>query len=820
MKDLLRWLSHLLRLAVLMPMLALALAATLFVVWAPTADVLKSWESTPVDVNLVEDVSLNELSIRSYVYDADQRIIDVFSYVENRELVGLDDISEPVKNAVIAIEDENFHLHSGIDLSAVFRAGLENVGAGGITQGGSTITQQLIKNLVVGNRVEAERKLQEMAMAKRLEREMSKDEILNLYLNTVYFGQGAYGVQAAAEVYWGMDAADLGWGEAALLAALISNPGGHDPIVNPLRALRQRRVVLNRLVLLGYVTEEEADALHLQPLPTEVHEIELPPKSYFVEEVKQRLLDDPKYLGGSPDDRFNLVFNGGLSIHTTFDPDTQRQAENAVATTLAEYDLGDHGDVEVTMALAALEPDTGAVRAVVGGPGFSRDEQEFNLATQGSRQPGSSFKTFVMLTLFEQGYQPSDRISGRGPCQIPNPGGVPDPYVAENFAASTGQVDTITNQVRVSSNCGFLRLGQVAGIQPVIDTATAMGITTELEPVASLPLGSEEVHPIDMASAYGVMATGGIRYEPYFIERIVDRRGNVLYRHELSGRRVVSERSACWATDVLENNVVNGTGRRAQLPAQAAAGKTGTTEESADAWFVGFTPHLATAVWLGNPNENIPMRRVTGSSYPAVAWGRFMTGFHQGRDVVDFPRCPSEPRTGDLIELEGVFTVGAPCEAPAAADAPEPDVDGDSVPAAITVPVDTDDDGIHDVCVNPGISAGIEPCGPSEFVTEDGDPVTLYCGTPSAIEVQCPDGRFPLDSDDDGIADTCVGPSPGPDPTTDSPTGPDSGGVSDFPTAPDLGGVSDSRAGPDSGGVSYSPAGSDPGNASGPRIES
>lgn len=787
MKDLLRWLSHLLRLAVLMPMLALALAATAFVAWPPVADVLRSWESTSVDVNLAENVSLDELSIRSYVYDANRQVIDVFSYVENRELVSLDDMSEPVKNAVLAIEDENFYLHTGIDLSAVFRAGLENVGAGGITQGGSTITQQLIKNLVVGNKVEAERKLQEMAMAKRLEREMSKDQILDLYLNTVYFGQGAYGVQAAAEVYWGMDAIDLGWGESALLAALISNPSGYDPINNPLRALSQRRIVLNRLVVLGYITEEEADGYHLQPLPTEVNEVELPPKSYFVEEVKQQLLDDPRYLGGSPEDRFNLVFNGGLSIYTTFDPVSQLRAEAAVATTLAEYNEGDHGGVEATMALAAVEPDTGAVRAVVGGPGFAQDTEEFNLATQGSRQPGSSFKTFVMMTLFEQGYQPSDRVSGRGPCQMPNPGGVPDPYVANNFAGSTGEVNTITDQIRVSSNCAFLRLGRVAGIQPVVETAARMGITTELEPVASLPLGSEEVHPIDMASAYGVMATGGIRYEPYFIEQIVDRQGNVLYRHELAGRRVVSEHSACWATDVLENNVINGTGRRAQLPAQTAAGKTGTTEESADAWFVGFTPHLSTAVWLGNPNERIPMRRVTGSSYPAVAWGRFMASYHEGREAVDFPRCPGEPRLGDLIELEDVFTVGIPCATPLPPEDPE-------VVVPIIVAVDTDDDGTHDACVDLLVTEGVEPCGFSEFVTEDGVPIPLYCGTPSPIEVECADGQFPLDSDDDGIADTCVGPGTG----ADAPADPDA----DPGAAPDTAPGPDDDAGPDAGAPS------------------
>ncbi|MCY4194223.1 MAG: transglycosylase domain-containing protein [bacterium] len=750
MKDLLRWLSHLFRLTVLMPMLALALAATLFVVWPPTADVLQSWESTPVEVNLTEDVSLDELAIRSYVYDSNLQVIDVFSYVENRVLVDLGDISDEVQHAVLAIEDENFYLHTGVDLSAVFRAGLENVGAGGITQGGSTITQQLIKNLVVGNKVEAERKLQEMAMAKRLERQMEKHEILNLYLNTVYFGQGAYGVQAAAEVYWGLDASELGWGEAALLAALISNPSRTDPINNPIRALRQRRIVLNRLAELGFITSEQADSYHLQPLPEAVNEIELPPKSYFVEEVKQQLLDDPRYLGGSPEDRFNLVFNGGLSIHTTFDPAAQRQAEAAVSATLAEYDQGSHGGVEATMALAALEPDTGAVRAVVGGPGFAQDTEEFNLATQGSRQPGSAFKTFVMMALFEQGYQPSDLVSGRGPCQIPNPGGVPDPYVANNFASSPGQVETITDQIRVSSNCAFLRLGRVAGIQPVIDVAAIMGVTSELEPVASLPLGSEEVHPIDMASAYGVIGTGGIRYEPYFIERIVDRQGNVLYRHELSGRRVVTERSACWASEVLENNMANGTGRRAQIPNQVGAGKTGTTEESADAWFVGYSPYLATAVWLGNPNERIPMRGVTGSSYPAVAWGRFMTAYHADRVPVDFPGCPGEPRLGDLIELEDVFTVGVPCDTPIAPEDPEAVV-------PVIVPVDTDGDGIHDACADLLATTGLAPCGFSEFAVEGGDPIPLYCGTPQSVEAVCPGGQFPLDSDDDGIADTCVG---------------------------------------------------------------
>ncbi len=735
--EFLKWLSHLLRLAVLMPMLALAVAATTVVVWPPIGDVLKSWDSTPVELNLTEDVNLNELAIRSNVYDTNGQKIDVFSYIENRVLTNLDDISEPVKNAVLAVEDENFYLHAGIDLSAVVRAGLENVGAGGITQGGSTLTQQLIKNLVVGNKVEAERKVQEMAMARRLEREMEKDEILNLYLNTVYFGQGAYGVQAAAEVYWGLDAADLDWGQAALLAGIINNPSRNNPINNPVGALRQRRIVLNRLTDLGFITTDEFEQYNRQPLPTQVNEIELPPKSYFVEEVKQLLLDDPQYLGGTAEDRFNLVFNSGLSIYTTFDPETQRQAEQALVQTLAEYNTGEHAGVPATMALSAIEPDSGAVRALVGGPGFAQDEEEFNLATQGTRQPGSAFKTFVMLTLFEQGYQPSDEVSGRGPCLLANPGGVPDPYIAHNFARSVGQVGTITNQIQVSSNCAFVRLGQLAGIESIIDTAARLGITTKLPSVASLPLGSGEVHPIDMASAYGTIATGGIRYEPYYIERILDRQGNVLYRHELAGERVVSARSACWATQVLENNMVAGTGRRAQVPTQPAGGKTGTTEESADAWFVGFTPYLATAVWLGNPKERIPLRGVTGSSYPAVAWGRFMTSYHQPRESRQFEGCPNETRLSDLARPENVFVVDDPCvDAVVQGGSVEtPVAVGDAVGGNVAVqlvPVDTDEDGIQDVCANLGTTVGIVPCGLSEYATQKGEVFELYCGTPVA----------------------------------------------------------------------------------------
>ncbi|MBV6509986.1 MAG: Penicillin-binding protein 2D [Acidimicrobiales bacterium] len=595
-----------------------------------------------------EDINLDPLAQRSVVYDRYGNEIAVFHAEEDREEVPLDKVPEAVVRTILVVEDEDFYSHNGVNLKATFRALFENVAAGEIAQGGSTITQQLVKNALLTPAQDLNRKTKEAALAVRLEREMGKDEILERYLNTIYFGNGAYGVQAGAETYFNKNVEDLNWADAALLAALIRNPVGYDPIAYPDVAKERRSIVFDRLVETGDLTEEEAITLDATPLPEQVYEPVQPVQEilagteYFVEEVKQSLLDDPR-MGTTPIERFNAVFKGGLEIHTTFDPLAQSAAEYGV-----REELPDTGG-RFTAAVASVEPSNGAVRSMVGGTDF--ETEKFNLATQGKRQPGSSFKVFVLVTALEQGWIPSDTISGSSPCSIPNPGG--EAYVAQNFGGSSGGTKSLTAQTTASSNCAYLRLGQVVGIDNVIDTARKLGLTTPLDKVPSMPLGSEEVIPLEMAAAYATLANDGIYNKPYYVERVADRHGNLLFEHEALGTRAVSTQTARLATQILEENVQNGTGTKAQIPGHFAAGKTGTAENFEDAWFVGYTEYLATAVWMGNKYEKIPMRSVggvsvTGGSYPAEIWGAYMTEYHKLLPPVPFPP-PAPTRSGKHI---------------------------------------------------------------------------------------------------------------------------------------------------------------------------
>ena len=701
------------------------------------------------------EITLAALDTRSELYDNEGTLIHRFSTDgSNRELMSLDDMPEQLITSVVTIEDEEFWNHPGINLRATFRALVENVGAGGISQGGSTISQQLVKTQVLqDDEASIERKIREAVVSWRMEKELTKEEILEAYLNSVYFGAGAYGVQAAAEVYFGKNAQDLDWPETALLAALIRSPADTDPFINPDEAFRQRQIALNRLVEVGAIDQEEARFYNRVPLPSNRNQItDVPPEDYYVAEVRRRFLDGDLIANQSPllieaigdtrEDRIDALFRGGLRIFTTYDRDAQAEAERARDEVVPANDRG------FTMAVAAIEPGTGAVRALVGGPEFQ--DEKFNLATQGDRQPGSSFKTFVLIAALEAGYVPNDTISGVGPCEFDNPGAVDPIYTVNNFGNSAGSVDTLTDQTTRSSNCAFVRLGQAVGIPEVIESAGRLGV--ELDPVRdnnkSLPLGATEVRPLEVASAYATIANGGVRHEPYYIERIEDSKGNVLYEQTPSGDRVVSTQVACLATEVLEQNVIRGTGTRAQIPDQPAAGKTGTTEEFSDAWFVGFTPHLATSVWMGNPEARVEMtdvggRNVTGGSYPAQAWGQFMTTYHEGLPRLDFPVCDGT-RQGRFIRETGELSTENPCAA---------------YPGY--VPTDTTGDGDVDQCiVNPG-SFGYVRCG--AFETEDGELLDQYCnpaltgdGEGSPPGVQCGPGARPVDLDGDRIADTCV----------------------------------------------------------------
>jgi penicillin-binding protein 1A len=598
------------------------------------------------------DIDLGPLDQRSYLYAADGSLLTTLQAEIDRQPVPLSEIPQHTVDAVLAVEDADFFAHDGVNLRATVRALVRNVDEGETVQGGSTITQQVVKEELVGNEQTVDRKAREAVLARRLEESMSKPEILERYLNTVYLGNGAYGVQAGAETYFGVGASQLDVAQSAFLAGLIANPSRFDPIREPDASRGRRDVALERMAAEGYLTADEAAYLASSPLPTTINQFNPETLDYFAEQVKQQLFDDPR-LGATREERQNRVFRGGLRIHTTLDPRAQAAATTARNDVLAEIapegtptglvplapDTKSGLPRNATGAVVSVEPGTGAVRAMVGGAGF--ESEKFNVTTQGSgRSGGSTFKVFVLMALLENGYLPTDSVSGRGPCTFRGiPGMFPDPYEVENFGNSGGGTATILSQTLRSSNCAFVRLGQIVGIRNVVEQAHKMGITTPLDAVVSMPLGTKEVLPVDMAGALASIAADGMWHRPYYIDRVEDPDGEVLLQHEPDPRRSATVQSARLACDVLEKNVQSGTGTRARIPGQHAAGKTGTAQNASDGWFVGFTPYLATATWIGSPTDNEPVEifgtGITGGSYPAEIWGRYMRAWHDGREERD-----------------------------------------------------------------------------------------------------------------------------------------------------------------------------------------
>lgn len=625
-------------------------------------------------------IVLSPLATRSYIYDSNGGQLAVLYADEDREEVPLKTVPKLLQDAVLGIEDRNFYTHHGVNVRSAFRALFTNIEAGDIEQGGSTITQQLIKNSLLGTEQTLDRKIKEAVLAVRLEDQMPKRRILERYLNTVYLGHGAYGVQAGSETYFGKPVEEIGWPEAALLTALIRNPVGYDPISYPDLARQRRELVARTLRGQGVITEAEEKWINAAPLPTRLYQTaragsaeQLVGANYFSETVKQILLDLPA-LGPTEQDRYDAVFKGGLRVTTTYDPQAQKLAEEAVAS------LPDTKG-RFAAALASVDSHTGAVRAIVGGTDFAT--QKFNYATQGWRQPGSSFKFFTLMAAFEYaGAVPKDTISGASPCRFPDPGEPKGYYQAKNSGGG-GRTASIDRQTLSSSNCGFLRLAQVAGLDKVAALATAMGITTlnpkkdangqyvirpdgsyEVEEgpvpsdILSMPIGSKEVHPLAMAAAYATAANDGVFHPAYFIERITDSRGKVLYEHDPAGIRVVSVQTARLVNEVLAHNVRSGTGKAAKLKDQPAAGKTGTTQDNADVWFVGYTPRLSTAVWIGSPEgrARVVLKGVTqfGAKYPAKIWKSFMEPYHEGLPTVEFPE-PADARRGKSLKYTNKY---------------------------------------------------------------------------------------------------------------------------------------------------------------------
>ncbi|HWC10990.1 MAG TPA: penicillin-binding transpeptidase domain-containing protein, partial [Acidimicrobiales bacterium] len=469
----------------------------------------------------------------------------------------------------------------------------------------------------------------------RLEKRLSKEEILERYLNTIYFGNGSYGVEAAARRYFGKRAADLDLAESAFLAGAVRGPELYDPRVDPERAKARRGQVLTSMVQLGMITSEEAAAASAAPLELRGDEEGVYPAPHFVEEVKRFVLDDARF-GATMEERRKLLFGGGLTISTTLDPRLQAEAQGAAAQVLP--------DGGPDAAVVAIEPATGAVRALVGGLRFFEggDGSRFNLATQARRQAGSAFKPFALVAALDQGMSRRQRIPAPASVSIPQPDGT---WTVRNFSRRGYGSLTLAAATRRSVNTAYAHLVTRTGPERVVDTAARMGISSELAPVPSAVLGTNEVTPLEMASAYATLAADGTHVAPYLVSEITGRDGQVLYRAEPRPEPRLPPDLARRANHVLQGVVERGTGRRARID-RPVAGKTGTTQNHGDAWFIGYTPRLATAVWVGFPEAITPMVppvtpiSVTGGAWPAQIWAAFMGAALAGVEPVPFPAAP------------------------------------------------------------------------------------------------------------------------------------------------------------------------------------
>jgi penicillin-binding protein 1A len=581
----------------------------------------RSLESHLPAVASLADVRLNPATT---IVSSDGVVLATLE-TRDRRPVALNAISPYVLKATIATEDARFYQHHGFDLRGVARAlGADIFGGNFRGQGGSTITQQLARNLYLSNHKTLTRKIEEILLARKIERNYTKNEILEAYLNTIYYGNGCYGIEAAARTYFGKSAAQLTLGEAALLAGVPQRPTAYAPNLHPDAARRRRDLVLNRMIAAGDISTGTADLARSEPIRV------LPPKAqnaarwrapYFVNDVLSELQR-----------RYGSEFiTSGARIETTLNWRMQCAAENALKHGLRRQ-------VANTGALIAIEPQTGYVRALVGGPDFRRNQ--FDAATRGLRQPGSAFKPFVYLAAFDTGI--CSLITQYNDEKSVYPNGGHD-YVVHNYDQTYRGPMPVLDAIRRSVNTVAVRVGAATDLNRVIDYAQRLGISSHLEPGLPLALGDSGVHPIDLCSAYSAFANAGVRYDPTMIVRITDLRGQEVWSDDSGARRhtvCAKQRSLDQINVALREVVLHGTADAASAIPDAH-GKTGTTSSHRDAWFVGYTGDLATAVWVareqpvgehdrpGVAHTSIryqPMADATGGSLCAPIWRDFMLG--------------------------------------------------------------------------------------------------------------------------------------------------------------------------------------------------
>jgi penicillin-binding protein 1A len=606
--------------------------------------------------------------LSSLLYSTDGRVIADFG-IEKRQSTSLARIPPHLRNAVIAVEDQNFYLHFGIDPTGILRALIVDIRLGRMAQGGSTITQQLARNLFLTMSREVSRKIREAILALQIERSYTKEQILELYLNQIYLGHGAYGVEEASQFYFGKHVENLDLAECALLAALPKAPNNYSPRQNPKAARGRRNIVLQLMYQEGFITREQCIEAKLEPIiltSSTARQTTLAP--YFSEYVRQQLMDRYGY---------DAVYKGGLKVYTTLDLDMQVAAEAAIAKHLKALDKthrkkanargGGEGlpedllaareagivpeDVATDVAQAALvaiDPSTGEIRAMVGGRDFKKSE--FNRASQARRQPGSGFKPIIWAAAFESGMTPSDRIIDAPVIfHFRDKVWKPQNYEEEFYGPTT-----LREALEHSRNIVSIRLLGKIGVAPAIRLARKMGIKQYLQPNLTLALGSTGVTPLEMTSSYATLAGGGIYREPIAILKIVGPDGHTIEEKRPRETIALSEQTAYVTTSVMQGVIRRGTGWRARKLGRPAAGKTGTTNDCTDAWFVGFTPELATGVWVGFDDMRTLGKKETGGKVASPIWTDFMKAALAGKPILDFKEPPRiefaevDPRSGLL----------------------------------------------------------------------------------------------------------------------------------------------------------------------------
>ncbi|MBR4903631.1 MAG: penicillin-binding protein 1A [Selenomonadaceae bacterium] len=592
------------------------------------------------NLNVKADLSKDILPpASSHIYDSAGNEIAIIHATENRVPVKIEQIPLNLLNAFVAIEDNRFYEHKGVDFRGLLRAAYTNFVRGEIAEGGSTITQQLAKNAYLTQERTIKRKIQEVFLALQLEKQYTKQEILELYLNQIYFGQGAYGVQAASKTYFGKNVEDLTLAECAMLAGIPKSPNYYSPFNNINAAIERRDTVLDQMVVYGYISysqcyeAKKAEVVLAPPNVPEKHKDAM----YFIEYVTQLLVD--RYGA-------DAVYKEGLKVYTTIDLDMQKMAEEALLIYLPEYYTDENGIVQPQGSIVAVEPKTGYIRAMVGG----RGTDQFNRATMAERQPGSAFKPFVFVAGLESGYTP-DTVIEDSPITI-------DGWSPQNYSRRFSGNVTLRTVAIFSMNVPTVKIAQALGIDKAIFYAQEMGISTfvlEGDPsdtnlAASLGGLTRGVTPLEIASAYGTFANSGIHIPHTAITKVLDRNGNVIYEAALEGRQVISPESCADLTSMLEDVIIKGTGKGAAI-GRPAAGKTGTTSDYHDAWFVGYTPDLSVSVWIGC-DDNSELDGITGGDLPATIWSHFMQNALLNVPVHDFDELVVDRRNTKNVVTE------------------------------------------------------------------------------------------------------------------------------------------------------------------------